>query len=138
MVRKIITLIPLCRTGDIVSVNLFGKRMVILNSLEVANELLDKKGAIYSDRPVFPVSCGIMNCNIFMGFNQYGPSLKNMRRLVSQTIGSNKSLMQLMGPLEALTQDLVRRVASNPLSLSQHVQRYAWLTIRRWPDLFTS
>ncbi|EPS98969.1 hypothetical protein FOMPIDRAFT_1125292 [Fomitopsis schrenkii] len=111
------------RWGDIVSISLFGKRMVILNSLDVANELLDRKGAIYSDRPVLPVSGEIVNLARFTGFQQYGPVLKNMRRLVSQTVGTNKSLTQLTGALEDLVQDFVRRVASDPLSLSRHVQR---------------
>lgn len=29
--------------------------MVILNSLQAANDLLDKRGANYSDRPRFPL-----------------------------------------------------------------------------------
>lgn len=132
-----ITLIPHHRIGDIVSISLFGKRMVILNSLDVANELLDRKGAIYSDRPVLPVSGEIVNLARFTGFQQYGPVLKNMRRLVSQTVGTNKSLTQLTGALEDLVQDFVRRVASDPLSLSRHVQRYAKLTTPRLPNLFT-
>ncbi len=37
--------------GEIVYVHALGKPMVILNSASVARELLEKRGANYSDRP---------------------------------------------------------------------------------------
>ena len=78
-------------TGDIVSITLFGRRTAILNSLDSANELLDKTGAIYSDRPVLPVSGIIVVCNRFVVLQPYGRDHKAMRRLVSQTVGTHDS-----------------------------------------------
>ena len=40
-------------TGEIISVNMLGRQMIILNSLEDAKELLQKRGYNYSDRPRF-------------------------------------------------------------------------------------
>ncbi len=37
--------------GDVMLVTLPGRPMVILNTARVAKDLLDKRGAIYSDRP---------------------------------------------------------------------------------------
>ncbi|KAH9914746.1 cytochrome P450 [Fomitopsis serialis] len=37
--------------GDIVSITVFGQTIVILNSWAVASELMEKRGALYSDRP---------------------------------------------------------------------------------------
>lgn len=34
-------------------VNLLGQPIIVLNSVESAVDLLDKRGAIYSDRPPF-------------------------------------------------------------------------------------
>ena len=39
--------------GEIISVNMLGRQMIILNSLEDAKELLQKRGYNYSDRPRF-------------------------------------------------------------------------------------
>ena len=39
------------RTGDIIYVEVFGKPMVIINSVKIAKDLLDKRSLIYSDRP---------------------------------------------------------------------------------------
>ena len=39
--------------GDVVSVTTLGQRVVILNSLQAATDLLEKRSSIYSDRPRF-------------------------------------------------------------------------------------
>ncbi|KAE9381135.1 cytochrome p450 monooxygenase [Stipitochalara longipes BDJ] len=41
--------------SDIIYVNLLGQPVIVLNSVKSAIDLLDKKGAIYSDRPPFVV-----------------------------------------------------------------------------------
>jgi hypothetical protein len=41
--------------GDIVSVDVFGQKIVILGSATVVNDLLEKRGAIYSDRAITPM-----------------------------------------------------------------------------------
>lgn len=37
--------------GDILYLSILGRPMIIINSVEVARELLDKKGATFSERP---------------------------------------------------------------------------------------
>lgn len=41
--------------GDIFYLEILGRKIVIVNSYEIANELMDKRSANYSDRPVFPL-----------------------------------------------------------------------------------
>lgn len=41
--------------GDVVHVQAFGNHFVILNSAEAVDDLLEKKSAIYSDRPRLPM-----------------------------------------------------------------------------------
>jgi hypothetical protein len=40
-------------SGDVVHIKMFGQPVVILNSLQASRDLLDKRSAIYSDRPRF-------------------------------------------------------------------------------------
>ena len=42
-------------SGDISSVTVFGRPLIILNSSKVAMDILDKKSSKYSDRPVMPM-----------------------------------------------------------------------------------
>lgn len=42
-------------TGEIVHINIFGQDIIFLNSVRVANDLLEKRSSIYSDRPRLPL-----------------------------------------------------------------------------------
>lgn len=41
----------LCAESDVIGLRIFGTNIVVVNSLEAATELLDKRSSIYSDRP---------------------------------------------------------------------------------------
>ncbi|KAF8158887.1 cytochrome P450 [Mycena galopus ATCC 62051] len=41
--------------GDVVHVDVFGNHILILNSVKVATQLLEKRARIYSDRPTIPM-----------------------------------------------------------------------------------
>ena len=60
MVRNFLdnfTLFDLCdiyaTIGDLVGLNVLGNKILVLNSQKAINDLLDKRGSVYSDRPVF-------------------------------------------------------------------------------------
>ena len=40
--------------GDVVSLQVFGTVIVVLNSVKATKDLLERRGEIYSDRPVIP------------------------------------------------------------------------------------
>jgi hypothetical protein len=42
-------------TGDVLSFHVFGKVIVVLNSLKANKDLLERRGDIYLDRPVIPI-----------------------------------------------------------------------------------
>ena len=41
--------------GDIISLHIFGKAIVVLNTTKATKDLLDKRGDIYSDRPAVQI-----------------------------------------------------------------------------------
>ena len=41
--------------GDVLSFRVFGSVIVVLNSLKASKDLLEKRGNVYSDRPVVPI-----------------------------------------------------------------------------------
>ena len=41
--------------GDVLSFHIFGQVIVVLNSFRATKDLLEKRGDIYSDRPVIPI-----------------------------------------------------------------------------------
>ena len=46
---------PFANLADILYASVLGNHFLILNSLEDAQELLERRASIYSDRPVFPI-----------------------------------------------------------------------------------
>ena len=58
--------------GEILSVKLLGRPMIIVNSAAIMEEL-DKKGAIYSDRPVLEMGGELLGYSQTLVFIRYGP-----------------------------------------------------------------
>ena len=59
-------------TGPIIHLNLFGQSVIVLSSNKVAADLLDRRAAIYSDRPRFIIACGMLTERLFFTFSRYG------------------------------------------------------------------
>jgi hypothetical protein len=55
--------------------NALGQPIIVLNSLKVAFELLDRRANIYSDRPRFVVSFDILCGGLFTAFMPHGDLL---------------------------------------------------------------
>lgn len=91
-------------TGDIVHIRVFRQHMVILNSLDVAKELLEKRSSIYSDRPHLTMIdmwsyflsefsflslqfLNSMDWDFNTGLKHYGSQWKNDRRALHELLG---------------------------------------------------
>jgi hypothetical protein len=48
-------MLTLALLGDVFCLRVFGQVIVVLNSLSAIKDLLEKRGEIHSDRPMFPV-----------------------------------------------------------------------------------
>ena len=58
--------------GDLIYLNVAGQPMVIINSPRIGVALLDRRTAIYSDRPRNIVVGDIMTSGLFFAFSRYG------------------------------------------------------------------
>ncbi|KAH9901131.1 cytochrome P450 [Cubamyces lactineus] len=70
--------------SDIIRLNALGMNIVVANSMEVASELLDRRSAIYSDRPrmvMLGELCGFGNG---LAFVPYGSFWKDSRKMARQ------------------------------------------------------
>ncbi|KAJ8520598.1 hypothetical protein ONZ45_g2648 [Pleurotus djamor] len=67
--------------GDVIHLSLMGRSIVVLNSLEAAVDLLEKRGAIYSDRPQMVVY-DMMGWNPSLAFMPYGQRFKKHRSIL--------------------------------------------------------
>ncbi|OBZ77169.1 O-methylsterigmatocystin oxidoreductase [Grifola frondosa] len=116
---------PPSRSGDMISVTLFGQPVVILNSLQLAFDTLDKKSLIYSSRPSLVMGGQIVGWDQTVALRPYGKQLREHRRLLSQFIGSHKNVEQFVPLIEVQTSLSLFDILHKPDDVAEHVRRTA-------------
>ncbi|PBK93427.1 cytochrome P450 [Armillaria gallica] len=111
--------------GDIVSVSILGRRLVIINSAQMAISMLDKKSSIYSDRPVIGMGGELVGWKNSMIFMSYGTRFRNGRRLAHQLFGNSVNIKQFLPMLEKETRRSLKRIFTGPEGLSEHIRKTA-------------
>jgi cytochrome P450 len=109
--------------GPILSVSVFGQRIVIVNSAQIARDLLDKKGSTYSDRPVVPMGGELVGWKDTLGFLPYGERLKFQRKLLHKLLGSNESIKQFVPSVESRVEKLLQDLLNNPDRFDVHIRK---------------
>ncbi|KAH7911741.1 cytochrome P450, partial [Hygrophoropsis aurantiaca] len=109
--------------GDIVYSRFFDQDIIIINSEEVARDLLDRRSHIYSDRPVI-----VTNDLIGTGFSsillRYGPKWRLHRRLFHQAFKQDASLS--FNPMQLRkAHHLLRNLLESPQGYEEHLQIHA-------------
>ncbi|KAN0084464.1 Cytochrome P450 [Tylopilus felleus] len=105
--------------GDIVHSRLLGKHVIIINSEEIAEDLLENRSRNYSDRPHAIVSkmCGV-------GFNSvvlpYGERWRLHRRFFHQTFRLD-AVSRFLPYQHQKACDLLRRLLDTPAELEDHM-----------------
>ncbi|KAG5639445.1 hypothetical protein H0H81_002316, partial [Sphagnurus paluster] len=85
-----IRLIPPDDQGDVVHLKVLNKTLIILNSVEAAVELLDKRSMNNSGRPALPVY-NLLGTGESFAFMEYGKKYRTERRLVQQYLSKAKA-----------------------------------------------
>ncbi|KAF8690343.1 cytochrome P450, partial [Rhizoctonia solani] len=86
--------------SDIIYLELLGQKIIVLNSAEAASDLLDKRSAIYSDRPSIPMVTepSLMNWAKTVTLAKYGELLRNYRRIMNNWL--NKRAVVQFNPMQ--------------------------------------
>ncbi|KII86265.1 hypothetical protein PLICRDRAFT_164703 [Plicaturopsis crispa FD-325 SS-3] len=111
--------------GDICFVTIFGKPIIILNTAKAAIDILEKKSAIYSDRPTFLMVGELAGWNDMLVLSPYGEKSRLHRKLLYKTIGTAKSVQRLVPIAEAETRRFINRVISKPEDLATQIRHSA-------------
>lgn len=120
-----------CFPGDISHVEVLGQHIVVLNNVDLAMELLDKKSSSYSDRPVLPMGGELVGWKNTLVLLPYGDRLREYRKHFARVIGS-RAAMSTYHPIEEIeTHRFLQRVLAKPAELAQHVRHTAGSIILR-------
>ncbi|KAJ7228990.1 cytochrome P450 [Mycena pura] len=117
--------------GDICSVTVLGQTLVIVGGTKVAVDLLDKRSAVFSDRPVCTMGGELVGWKNTLVLLPYGDRLRRFRRLFHSIIGSRTSMKQFHPVEELETRRFLRRVLAKPADLPNHIRKTAGAIILR-------
>ncbi|KAJ3548837.1 hypothetical protein NMY22_g1117 [Coprinellus aureogranulatus] len=109
--------------GDICSVTVLGQPLIILNSAKAAFEMLDKKSAIYSDRPVLQMGGELVGWKNTLVLLPYGDRFRRFRKLFHQCIGSHSAISRFLPIEEEEMRRFIQHVMTKPEDLSAHIRR---------------
>ncbi|EMD32752.1 hypothetical protein CERSUDRAFT_118480 [Gelatoporia subvermispora B] len=109
--------------GDITYLHVCGLSVLFLNSSEVAMDLLDKRGSIYSDRPPLVMATDLCGYEV-SPFQRYGDAHRRQRRLMQRALGA-PCIRTYQPLLEVETRALLHRLVTSPEEYDRHILRYA-------------
>ncbi|KAJ3532041.1 hypothetical protein NMY22_g7905 [Coprinellus aureogranulatus] len=69
------------RYGDMVYLETFGTRILVLSSLARTTDLFERRSSVYSDRSDLPMLCGEMAYDAYFSLMRYGTRWRRQRRL---------------------------------------------------------
>ncbi|KAF7800073.1 hypothetical protein EIP86_011316 [Pleurotus ostreatoroseus] len=100
--------------GDIIYLTVFSQPFVVLNSAKLAIEMLEKKSAIYSDRPRLKFGGEMVGWNRTLALLPYGSRFREFRRLMHQAVGGRTQIKRFDEFREKQTHKFLKIILQNP------------------------
>lgn len=107
--------------GDLVFFHGLGNNVLILNSMEAITDLLDKRGNIYSHRPIFTVVGELMALGQSMPLLPYGAEWRAHRKLAHAAL-SQGAVKKYHGVQEDLCALFINDVLEKPEAFFSHAR----------------
>ncbi|KAF8889423.1 cytochrome P450 [Gymnopilus junonius] len=117
--------------GGIVSISIFSQQIIVLNSVHHAIEILDKKSAVYSDRPIMQMGGELVGWKNTLVLLPYGNRFRNFRKLFHNAIGSQAAAMRFQPVQEIESLHFLKRILESPRELLAHIRRSTGAVILR-------
>ena len=108
-------------SGDIFYFKAAGRKSVVLNTPKVIFDLLDKRSAIYSERPVFHFAGGILGLDRGTVLLQHNEIHKRSRKFLRQTMGPG-AVKRYWGLQQYETARFLQRSIDKPDALSEQIK----------------
>lgn len=115
--------------GDVVYFKIFGRPMVVLNTLKAAQDLMEQRSVNYSCRPRFVLLAEMMGWDSSLPQLPYGPRFRKHRRLILDHFNRGVNSFRPTQRDEAYI--LLRDLLETPDAFLQHIRRFAAGTIMK-------
>ncbi|KZO96405.1 cytochrome P450 [Calocera viscosa TUFC12733] len=124
--------------GDLYTINVAGKKIVVLSSATSSADLLDRKSGVTSGRPRFIMAGEILCRNLLYMFMPYGEQLRRLRHITHE--GFNVRACEAYYPFqEQEAANLVRSILADSGDLAKKLKHAAaaatWRSLYSGPSL---
>lgn len=99
--------------GDIVHITLYGCSYIIINSPRAAFNMLDKKGALYSDRPIRTM-LELTDLDMDTPQTPYGDRHRKLRTIILKALGTKATVASYEGLFDTHWTRFLRRLVETP------------------------
>ncbi|KAI0687448.1 cytochrome P450 [Cytidiella melzeri] len=111
--------------GDIVFLRMFGTPAIVLNSVQVARELLEKRGAIYSERPPLTLLNNMMGWDCVVSHFCTGERFRKHRKWIQAGVQDKEVLRSYRHIQHREACTLLLGFVDTPEDFESHIKRYA-------------
>jgi hypothetical protein len=101
-----------------------GQPTIIINSPQLATDILSKKSAIYSSRPHLTMACELVGWKDVLVLLKYNDKFKACRRMLQGVIGTRASVEKFRDTLEEESALMLRRILNEPENFVGPVRKY--------------
>ncbi|ESK96157.1 cytochrome p450 [Moniliophthora roreri MCA 2997] len=109
--------------GPISSLRVMGKTVIILNSLDVCIDLLEKRSNVYSERPTLTFAGEMVGWNTQMILSPYGNRFRAIRKMVFRCGGSKSAVKSFQEAQILEMHYFLAKTAENPDDILRHLRR---------------
>ncbi|KAI8945902.1 putative O-methylsterigmatocystin oxidoreductase [Xylaria longipes] len=114
---------------EILYLNVLGRSIIILNSIEAAHDLLDKRGANYADRPRF-VLFEVMGWGVTLTFLRWSPRFILHRKLLQKSF--TQSASKAYRPIQKEeARHAARAILANPMNWNILLRHFSTAVVLR-------
>ena len=110
--------------GDLIQLTVLGQPTIIINSPQLATDILSKKSAIYSSRPHLTMACDLVGWKDVLVLLKYNDKFKACRRMLQGVIGTRASVEKFRDTLEEESALMLRRILDEPENFVGPVRKY--------------
>lgn len=110
--------------GDLIQMTVLGQPTIIINSPQLATDILSKKSAIYSSRPHLTMACDLVGWKDVLVLLKYNDKFKACRRMLQGVIGTRASVEKFRDTLEEESALMLRRILNEPENFVGPVRKY--------------
>lgn len=90
--------------------------------MKIAIDMMEKKSAKYSDRPILPMAGELCGFNEALALLPYGETLRNQRKGFHQALGTPEVIKKYFPHEELVAQRFVKRLLASPDELWEHIR----------------